>query len=67
MIPVPKKMPLVIFCRRIGLSYPPLIKIELTHIAHNRKGFASGAVLAAQWLKGKKGAYTMEDVLGFNK
>ncbi|HNE51023.1 MAG: 4-hydroxy-tetrahydrodipicolinate reductase [Chitinophagales bacterium] len=42
-------------------------KIELTHIAHNRKGFASGAVLAAQWLKGKKGAYTMEDVLGFNK
>ncbi len=42
-------------------------KIELTHTAYNRKGFASGALLAAQWLMGKKGAYSMEDVLGFNK
>ena len=41
-------------------------KIELTHIAHNRKGFAGGALLAAEWLVGKKGAYSMEDVLGFN-
>lgn len=41
-------------------------KIELTHIAHSRKGFASGALLAAEWLKDKKGAYSMEDVLGFN-
>lgn len=42
-------------------------KIELTHLAHNRKGFAGGALLAAEWLKDKKGAYSMEDVLGFNK
>jgi 4-hydroxy-tetrahydrodipicolinate reductase len=42
-------------------------KIELTHTAHSRKGFAMGALMAAQWLKDKKGAYTMDDVLGFNK
>ncbi len=42
-------------------------KIELTHTAHNRKGFAGGALAAATWLVGKKGAYSMEDVLGFNK
>lgn len=42
-------------------------KIELTHLAHNRKGFAGGALLAAEWLKNKKGAYSMEDVLGFKK
>ena len=45
----------------------PIDKIELTHTAHNRKGFAGGALLAAEWLVGKKGAYNMEDVLGFNK
>ncbi len=42
-------------------------KIELIHTAHTRKGFAMGALMAAQWLKDKKGAYTMDDVLGFNK
>ncbi len=41
-------------------------EIEIKHIAHSRKGFASGAVLAAQWLIGKKGVFTMKDVLGFN-
>ncbi|MCO5248023.1 MAG: 4-hydroxy-tetrahydrodipicolinate reductase [Chitinophagales bacterium] len=41
--------------------------IELKHTAHNRKGFALGALLAAEWLLDKKGAYSMEDVLGFNK
>lgn len=41
--------------------------IELKHIAHNRKGFAGGALVAAEWLIGKKGVYTMDDVLGFNK
>ena len=41
-------------------------RIDLIHTAHNRKGFAGGALLAAEWLVGKKGAYTMEDVLGFN-
>ena len=39
-------------------------QIEISHIAHNRQGFASGAVLAAEWLKGKKGVFTMKDVLG---
>ena len=37
--------------------------IEIIHTAHNRKGFASGAVLAAEFLKGKKGVFTMKDVL----
>lgn len=37
--------------------------IEITHTAHNRQGFASGAVLAAEFLQGKKGIYTMKDVL----
>ncbi|MBP6659736.1 MAG: 4-hydroxy-tetrahydrodipicolinate reductase [Chitinophagales bacterium] len=42
-------------------------KIDLIHTAHNRKGFAGGALLAADWILNKKGAYSMEDVLGFNK
>ncbi|HET9744099.1 MAG TPA: dihydrodipicolinate reductase C-terminal domain-containing protein [Chitinophagaceae bacterium] len=33
------------------------------HTAHTRKGFALGAVLAAEFLKGKKGVYGMKDVL----
>lgn len=38
--------------------------IELIHTAHNREGFASGAVLAAAFIAGKKGFFTMKDVLG---
>lgn len=38
--------------------------IELTHTAHNRDGFATGAVLAAEFVAGKKGIYSMKDVLG---
>ena len=37
--------------------------IEIKHTAHNREGFALGAVLAAEWLIGKSGVYTMKDVL----
>jgi 4-hydroxy-tetrahydrodipicolinate reductase len=37
--------------------------IELVHTAKNRTGFALGAVIAAEWLKGKKGLFTMRDVL----
>lgn len=37
--------------------------IEITHTAHNREGFALGSVIAAEWLSGKKGIYTMKDVL----
>jgi 4-hydroxy-tetrahydrodipicolinate reductase len=38
--------------------------IELIHTAHNRKGFAEGALKAAAFLYGKKGVFTMKDVLG---
>ncbi|RLD74783.1 MAG: 4-hydroxy-tetrahydrodipicolinate reductase, partial [Bacteroidetes bacterium] len=34
------------------------------HTAFNRNGFALGAVVAAEWLIGKKGIFTMKDVLG---
>jgi 4-hydroxy-tetrahydrodipicolinate reductase len=37
--------------------------IEIMHKAHSRKGFALGAVLAAEFLHGKKGVYTMNDVI----
>ncbi|WP_121355376.1 4-hydroxy-tetrahydrodipicolinate reductase [Flavisolibacter nicotianae] len=37
--------------------------IEIIHTAHSRKGFALGAVLAAEFLAGKKGVFTMDDVL----
>jgi len=37
--------------------------IEIKHTAHNRKGFALGAVVAAEWIIGKKGVFTMKDVL----
>jgi 4-hydroxy-tetrahydrodipicolinate reductase len=37
--------------------------IRIEHIAHNRTGFALGAVLAAEFLLGKKGVFTMKDVL----
>ena len=39
--------------------------ITITHTAHSRKGFATGAVLAAEFIAGKKGIYRMSDVLGF--
>lgn len=38
--------------------------IEITHTAHNREGFAKGAVLAAEFIRGKKGIFEMKDVLG---
>ena len=37
--------------------------IEIKHTAHNRKGFALGAVIAAEWILGKTGVHTMKDVL----
>lgn len=39
--------------------------ITITHTAHNRQGFALGAVLAAEYIYGKKGIFTMQDVLHF--
>ena len=38
-------------------------RIEIEHTAHNREGFAQGALLAAEWLVGKKGVFEMKDVL----
>lgn len=37
--------------------------IEIKHTAHNRQGFALGSVIAAEWLVGKEGVFTMNDVL----
>ena len=40
-------------------------EIEIIHTAHNREGFATGAVLAAEFIYNKKGLFSMKDVLGF--
>lgn len=40
-------------------------KIEISHEAHNRKGFALGAVIAAEYLINQKGVFQMKDVLKF--
>ncbi|AWM14329.1 4-hydroxy-tetrahydrodipicolinate reductase [Flavobacterium sp. NRK F10] len=39
-------------------------QIEIKHTAYSREGFALGSVIAAEWLVGKKGVFTMKDVLG---
>ena len=39
-------------------------QIEIKHTAHSREGFALGSIIAAEWLLGKKGVFTMKDVLG---
>ncbi|WP_027377466.1 4-hydroxy-tetrahydrodipicolinate reductase [Kaistella palustris] len=38
-------------------------EIEISHTAFNRNGFAMGAVVAAEWIRGKKGNFSMKDVL----
>ena len=38
--------------------------ICIKHEAHNRDGFVQGALLAAEWILGKKGVFSMQDVLG---
>ena len=43
----------------------PVDTISITHSAKSREGFALGAVLAAEWLKGKTGWHTMEEVLDY--
>ncbi|WP_047546522.1 4-hydroxy-tetrahydrodipicolinate reductase [Psychroserpens sp. Hel_I_66] len=40
--------------------------IQITHTAHSRKGFALGAVIAAEFIHDKKGVFTMKDVLNIN-
>lgn len=44
----------------------PIDTISFKHEAHSREGFAKGAILAAEWLKDKKGVFTMKDVLMIN-
>ena len=41
----------------------PIDTITLTHEAHSREGLAQGAVLAAEFLAGKKGVFTMKDII----
>jgi len=41
-------------------------RIEIKHIAHNREGFALGAVVAAEWILGRIGVFSMKDVLQLN-
>ena len=38
-------------------------EISITHTAHNRTGFALGAIIAAEWIQNKKGIFSMRDVL----
>ena len=40
--------------------------IEFKHTAHNRNGFALGAVLAAEWIRDKKGFHAVHDMFDFN-
>ena len=48
------------------VTYHSLVDdIEIIHTAHTRKGFATGAVLAAEFIASKKGIFSMKDVLGF--
>lgn len=47
------------------IRYQSLVDtITIEHEAHSRQGFAMGAVIAAEYMDGKKGIYTMQDVLG---
>lgn len=67
-----KKDELSIFSERIDpapgthhVKYSSEIdEIEIIHTAHSRKGFAGGAVLAAEFIKDRKGIFSMRDVLG---
>lgn len=67
----PKETEIPITAKRIDsvpgthtISYESEVdKIDITHTAHNRQGFALGAVIAAEWLVGKTGIFNMKDVL----
>jgi 4-hydroxy-tetrahydrodipicolinate reductase len=69
----PEAMEIHIDAKRIGtvpgthtVTYDSAIDaIEIRHTAHNREGFALGAVIAAEWIVGKQGVFTMKDVLEF--
>jgi len=53
------------FCGTHSVHYDSDIdRISLQHEAHSREGFALGALIAAEWIIGKKGSFGMRDVLG---
>lgn len=68
----PTKDEILIDAKRIGtvpgthsIFYDSSVdQIEIKHTAHSREGFALGSIVAAEWLVGKKGVFTMKDVLG---
>ena len=70
--PATKQEELAIISKRVDpapgthtVKYSSVIDdIEITHTAHNRTGFATGAVLASEFLQNKKGIYSMKEVLG---
>lgn len=43
----------------------PIDTIEIKHSAKNRRGLAVGAIIAAEWVAGKKGVFEMKDLLNF--
>jgi 4-hydroxy-tetrahydrodipicolinate reductase len=45
--------------------HSPVDDIEIRHTAHSREGFAHGAVLVAEWIRGRKGILTMDNFLTF--
>ncbi|MBO0329390.1 4-hydroxy-tetrahydrodipicolinate reductase [[Muricauda] lutisoli] len=50
-----------------SISYKsPVDTIEIKHEAHNREGFALGAVIASEWIQGKTGVFSMKDVLNLS-
>jgi 4-hydroxy-tetrahydrodipicolinate reductase len=67
----PKKLPII--SKRIKdapgthiIEYVSEVdEIKIEHEAKSRQGFAVGAVIAAEWMVGKNGVYSMSDVLGF--
>jgi len=67
----PKPKEIHIEAKRIGtvpgthtVTYNSVVdSIEIKHTAHNRDGFALGAIIAAEWIVGKHGVFTMKDVL----
>lgn len=70
----PKQNEIGILAKRIEnvpgthkISYASEIDtIEIKHTAHSRKGFALGAVIAAEYIHDKKGVFTMKDVLNIS-
>lgn len=71
--PATQQNELSIICKREGeipgthiVKYSSSVDdIEIKHVAHNRKGFALGAVMAAEFMQNKRGVFGMQDMLKF--